>query len=203
VPDAELHCRERKNMDTQICNNCGTEKPLEDFYYSKNNLRGYATICLNCVKKNYIPRAIPIRVRKSSTFIYPDILPKTEIKNSVVKEKKGKEKISNQPLVIKIPVSNPHPKRRGFVYLMQADNGLYKIGMSADIKKRLKDINRDVPVRVRLIHYIASDYQGMAEAYLHTRFKEEREKYEWFKLTQDQVNWICSLKDYSIDPWIK
>jgi uncharacterized Zn finger protein (UPF0148 family) len=90
-------------------------------------------------------------------------------------------------------------KRPGFVYLMIAENGLYKIGRARNVQNRLTMLNRDIPYKTELVHHFASANYIKAELYMHEKFSKERVKYEWFNLSQDQIDWIRSLTDYQVD----
>jgi hypothetical protein len=86
-------------------------------------------------------------------------------------------------------------KSPGFVYLMESDNGLYKIGATKDLKNRLKSLNSS-SAKITCIHTIKSDDMLMAESRLHRNYKNERRYGEWFELTLDQVNFIKRITAY-------
>jgi hypothetical protein len=176
-------------MDTQTCTECKTLKPLTDFYYSKNNALGYATICLECVGNSVQ------HIRVPATVALPNPEP---TKPEPVEEKK-----EPTPHVLRgrkaKPTREPKPRGFGHVYLMVSENGLYKIGISKNIESRLSDLNRQIPMSVGCIHYFASKNYRKAECFLHTKFSKERVQYEWFRLSPKQVKWILSLRDFGID----
>lgn len=80
-----------------------------------------------------------------------------------------------------------------YVYLFQADhNNWYKIGISADIKRRLKDFATLPFDLVCIHHYLLPNRQKARdiEAALHKEFARNRVNGEWFKLDLDDVLWI-------------
>jgi hypothetical protein len=214
-------------MNLQVCTDCNKPKPLNEFYYSENNLRGYSTICLECISNRkkcislpkgvhcawcdrplsgkqrmfcspdcgicYRSGGIPYRARgwywsdEEKRIVKPDMEKPVKIVSPTKKEKKPK------------PIQESHPRYYGTVYLMEAENGFHKIGITRNIESRLDGLNREIPVSVRCVHHILSNHYREAEKYMHTKFSNERVRYEWFKLSKEQIDWICSLKDYEID----
>jgi len=67
-------------------------------------------------------------------------------------------------------------------------NGLYKIGITSDINRRIKTLQTGNPYTITL-EYIEERYRPeMAENYLHKCFKKNRVSGEWFKdLTITQI----------------
>ena len=68
---------------------------------------------------------------------------------------------------------------RGYIYFIQADNGLIKIGFSGDPKRRLKGLKTMCPIGLELL----AVFEGSTgeEEKLHERFKKHRVHGEWFK----------------------
>lgn len=88
---------------------------------------------------------------------------------------------------------------RGYIYLMQADNGLYKIGRARNIQSRLQGLNREIPIKVECIHFFATKNYIAAEKFLHNKYADQRIKYEWFSLDDDMVEEIKRLTDGALD----
>jgi predicted GIY-YIG superfamily endonuclease len=64
----------------------------------------------------------------------------------------------------------------GFVYLMYADNGYYKIGHSYDPAHRIKAFKTKMPTKIVLLHAIPADDVRMAERELHNWFVSLKHK---------------------------
>ena len=90
-----------------------------------------------------------------------------------------------------IPTLQP---TEGYVYLFKSQN-LYKIGKAIDIDKRKKKIERDVSEDLVLIHQIASNDYTRAETILHKRFAHLRKWGEWFDLSFEDIQEICSISE--------
>lgn len=74
----------------------------------------------------------------------------------------------------------------GFVYLLKSGD-FYKIGRSAELEKRVKQISVSLPERVELEHSIRTDDPVGIEQYWHRRFQEKRANGEWFRLSRADV----------------
>ena len=88
-------------------------------------------------------------------------------------------------------------KSKGFVYLMQADTGHYKIGRSVDPVKRLKVFNTEMPVQVNMLHVFPADNAIEAEAQLHHEFRDKRYMGEWFSLEPADIRYIGGIIEFS------
>jgi hypothetical protein len=118
--------------------------------------------------------------------------------SSSKKEKSDLDK-ENRSL-LDFSLDNPNsPTVRGWIYLIEAENGLYKIGRSDDIEKRFGDLVNQSPVPLWLNHTIFCSNYARAETWLHHQFKQKRHHGEWFRLSEDEVEWITNLEDYSLD----
>lgn len=81
---------------------------------------------------------------------------------------------------------------QGFVYLMYATSGLYKIGASKDPERRRSDLD-GMPFSVTLSHAIASTDPFWLERVLHARFAHRHVRGEWFRLAVDEVVIVKSI----------
>lgn len=81
----------------------------------------------------------------------------------------------------------------GYVYLVDGGNGLFKIGMTTNIVSRLKSIQAQSPISLKIAHIIpCSNYQEV-EVYLHKKYQSTRRHYEWFALSEEQVSEIKTI----------
>jgi hypothetical protein len=75
----------------------------------------------------------------------------------------------------------------GIVYLLESA-GFYKIGLTVNLKKRLRQLRTGVPHVVKVIHTIESDNPAALEKHWHRRFTKQRVRGEWFNLSADDVS---------------
>lgn len=87
----------------------------------------------------------------------------------------------------------------GWVYFIEAENGLVKIGRSDSIEKRYAELTTMSPVHLRLQHAIAASNYVAAEAWLHSQFAIKRDHGEWFGLSPEDMEWAKTLTDYCLD----
>lgn len=90
--------------------------------------------------------------------------------------------------------------RAGWIYLVKAEGlNQYKIGRSRTPNIRLRELQKQSPVSLTLIHLIECKDAGAAETYLHRRFAKRRVGGEWFELSSKDVAWIKSLTSLEED----
>jgi len=63
----------------------------------------------------------------------------------------------------------------------------YKIGKSANLERRIKEIRVALPEAATLLHVINTDDPDGIEAYWHRRFDARRANGEWFALSPADV----------------
>lgn len=91
-------------------------------------------------------------------------------------------------------VSNGKELIRGeCVYLMKATNGLYKIGITKNVRTRLRQLKDALPVDLECEHQIMTNASRALEKELHIRFKAKHFAGEWFVLSQADIDYIKSL----------
>jgi hypothetical protein len=89
----------------------------------------------------------------------------------------------------------PKPPVPGYVYLLRAENGLYKIGKAKNVAKRLQPFSVHFPMKWELVHSFHSDDYGIAEEELHWQYRDKRDVGEWFKLLPEDVEHITGIQD--------
>lgn len=83
----------------------------------------------------------------------------------------------------------------GSVYLIRAENGLYKIGKAKSLKNRLQPFTVHFPMKWELVtSFHANDYSA-AEALLHEKYASKRDVGEWFRLSDEDVEYIKRIQD--------
>ena len=78
------------------------------------------------------------------------------------------------------------------VYLVKADNGLVKIGMTSDINERLRSLRTNSPCELKLVGFIKTFENSYLEHKLHQEYENKRSHGEWFCLTDDDIKTILS-----------
>lgn len=87
--------------------------------------------------------------------------------------------------------------KAGYVYLIRADTGHYKIGRSNNVPKRMNLFAVKLPFKFDLIHYFPCQNMYQAEAELHRVFKDKRTNGEWFSLGTQEETFIKSITEWS------
>jgi hypothetical protein len=93
------------------------------------------------------------------------------------------------PKAVKVLDEIPYEE---WVYFIQdSGSGLIKIGYSTNVNSRLQAIQQGMPTEVKLLKYIHGDKE--LESELHERFSESRQRGEWFKPTNELLEFVESL----------
>lgn len=86
----------------------------------------------------------------------------------------------------------PQKNKNGYIYLIES-NWLYKIGKTKNVSSRIKKYITENPNEITLIHsYHAENYTD-EEARLHEKFQSKRIRWEWFQLSEIDINYIKYL----------
>lgn len=83
----------------------------------------------------------------------------------------------------------------GYVYILKDIDvtGYYKIGMTRHPYTRMKEFGVKLPFRTELIQVIETDNPEVLERSLHYKYRKQRIRGEWFKLTPKNIAYIKSL----------
>lgn len=93
----------------------------------------------------------------------------------------------------------PTVPRVGWVYLLRAENGRYKIGRTGNLESRIRQLHTASPIHFNLTHSFRTFYSRQAEGLLHERFAHTRTHGEWFELTREHVSQIRGIPDFGLD----
>ena len=88
------------------------------------------------------------------------------------------------------------------IYLAQAEDGLCKIGLSVSAKSRIRALNRSRFDEVKLLHAFPADDAVEAERKLHSQYDTKRAWGEWFHLSQNDIQEVCSYEAYCLGQFI-
>lgn len=81
------------------------------------------------------------------------------------------------------------------VYIIKAENGLYKIGYTKSIIHRFSEFENVSPIPVELLHLITTNNAMELEKQIHERLFPFWHHGEWFALPEETVNWLLSIED--------
>jgi hypothetical protein len=82
----------------------------------------------------------------------------------------------------------PKPPKKGYVYLIKAENGLTKIGETISPKKRYSSIKTAVPMDTEFLFAVKTNNAPGLEEKLHEKFSNKREMGEWFRLSEKDID---------------
>jgi predicted GIY-YIG superfamily endonuclease len=85
---------------------------------------------------------------------------------------------------------------RRYVYLIQSvDNGLYKIGISKNPKRRLLELQTGNGEKLKIVHLFESEHPTTLETALHNRYSHISKRGEWFNFDLEiEVNFLSECK---------
>jgi predicted GIY-YIG superfamily endonuclease len=72
--------------------------------------------------------------------------------------------------------------------------GLYKIGITKDLNKRIAHLRTGTPDRLEVYHVIRTEYYAELERYLHRTLKAKNKRGEWFWLDDNDLDVIKAIK---------
>jgi hypothetical protein len=83
-----------------------------------------------------------------------------------------------------------------YVYLIRCEeNNYYKIGITKNIERRLKQIQTGTPDKIYLVEKYESDFSSKIEKALHNYFIYCHRNNEWFELTlEDELKFLDLCK---------
>lgn len=84
--------------------------------------------------------------------------------------------------------------RHGYVYLISGGNGLYKIGQTKDLEKRMAAFRTSNP-NAQLLKAIKTTDCVYLEKAMHAKYENLMVAGEWFELSPQDAAEFCSTKD--------
>lgn len=83
-----------------------------------------------------------------------------------------------------------------FVYLIRCEeNNYYKIGVTKNIQRRLKQIQTGTPDKIYLVEKYESDYSTKIERALHNFLAHYHRNNEWFELPlEEELRFVDNCK---------
>ena len=86
-------------------------------------------------------------------------------------------------------------KSKKYLYLIEAGNGAVKIGISANPKKRLDDLQTANSSRLKLRAIAEPSEPKKMEKTLHEKYEEANVRGEWFNLSESDIGSIIEFVD--------
>lgn len=90
----------------------------------------------------------------------------------------------------------PKKLKEGYVYIIQSDTGFIKIGMTSNLKSRLKTLRSASPHELELLGYVKTNKYGFLEKLIHKHFAEYNKNGEWFDVKLEKVLEYIDKKGY-------
>lgn len=95
----------------------------------------------------------------------------------------------------KVKEKRPSSENQGYIYLIKAETGHYKIGRTKSIPDRMNFFGIKLPFKVELLKAIPVDDMYYFETWLHKWFEEFRVNGEWFALDEISVSNLIKLEN--------
>lgn len=73
------------------------------------------------------------------------------------------------------------------VYIVVSSNGLFKIGISSQVKTRIQQLKSSSPVECELLAVLETQDAGVTEKLLHNKYSLLCVRGEWFALTKKDL----------------
>lgn len=89
--------------------------------------------------------------------------------------------------------SHDYKPKQQYVYLLSSDIGIYKIGFSNDVKRRVRRLNKELPITVKEVCRLKCENGKESESYLHDRYSNRRLAGEFFVLSPEDVAEIKAM----------
>lgn len=86
--------------------------------------------------------------------------------------------------------------REGFIYIIKAETGHYKIGRTKSIPDRMNFFRVRLPFRFETVHTFPCVDMFEAERQLHLIFRDKRQFGEWFNLTDEDVDILKTVAGF-------
>lgn len=125
------------------------------------------------------------RIKGRINRFYKEVAPNDRyIWNASVKSKKRQARRTNP--------------EEGYIYLIESENGYYKLGRSIDVERRLSQHEMDYPLKMWVLHSFKSNNVKKDERKVLNLFADKQLRGEWFNLDGYDVSWFMSIEDYCL-----
>ncbi|MCL4295761.1 MAG: GIY-YIG nuclease family protein [Anaerolineae bacterium] len=83
--------------------------------------------------------------------------------------------------------------RFGYVYVIRAETGHYKIGRTSNVPDRMKLFGVKLPFQFEIVNYFPCEDMVRVESWLHELYADSRVNGEWFSLSDDNAASLRSI----------
>ncbi len=83
----------------------------------------------------------------------------------------------------------------GHVYLFRSENGLYKIGSSEHVERRLSILRSSSPIAIDIVWAEWFDNALLVEKKFHKKFAAKKHHGEWFILNDEDIQFIKGVRN--------
>lgn len=83
--------------------------------------------------------------------------------------------------------------RPGYIYIIKADTGHYKIGRSKNVPGRMKLFTVNLPFKFEIINHFPCEDMTETEKDLHGIYYNKRVNGEWFSLLEEDVRFLEAI----------
>lgn len=142
-----------------------------------------------CDGRGYVMEAEQIKELAHGLLKYAKKHDKEIIKHNIVREKEEEIELGTGWRKMGNSTKQKVKKTKGYLYLLECE-GRYKVGLSKDVERRIKELNRK-PFKLKLI----TKSRLLDEAYtyeqkLHRTLDKYRIEGEWYLLDKDTIEYV-------------
>lgn len=107
----------------------------------------------------------------------------------------NRERLNRASTPVRPPTGTSGRKiRAGWIYVLESPEGLFKIGKTTRQPNiRLQEFAPKLPFETALIHSIQTDDTQSLEESLHQQFGDKRVRGEWFRLDEQDLEYLRGL----------
>jgi len=87
-------------------------------------------------------------------------------------------------------------KVEGYVYFVESDTGFVKVGMTSNLKTRIKALRSASPHILKLKGYVKTTRYGFLEKQIHSHFSNRKTNGEWFDVKVSEFFSFVNSKGY-------
>jgi len=162
--------------------------------YIARDERGHVYLSTHLSSNQIISHKKAIAILEAALAFYETYTPEQIEAHNNASEKAWYEQMTADDIEsLKASKQAKRKKVAGYVYILKASTGHYKIGCTSNPKNRKTMLDILLPFKVETVCIIATDDMYTFEANLHKDFAAQRVNGEWFDLDAEDVEYIKYL----------